>query len=114
MVLFFTKNDGKDIKGTNEIWFYDLKPKRSLGKKNPLNSDDLAEFLAFLPERKDSECSWVVDMDDVDQATWDLTPNNPNAPEQAALREPKVILDEMRALEAKNRELLDSIEALLS
>ena len=94
--------------------FYDLAARRSLGKKNPLNDNDLKEFLAFQKERKESEKSWTLNMDDVDDKTWDLSPKNPNAPEQEKLREPRVILEEMRALDAENKDLFASIEKLLS
>lgn len=114
VVLYFTKNDGSGQGGTDSIWFYDLQPGRSLGKKNPLNDNDLKEFLAFQKERKESEKSWTLNMDDVDDKTWDLSPKNPNAPEQEKLREPLVILEEMRALDAENKDLFASIEKLLS
>jgi type I restriction enzyme M protein len=38
--LFFEKGPP-----TREIWFYQLDPGRNLGKTNPLNDDDLAEFV---------------------------------------------------------------------
>lgn len=30
---------------TRKIWYYELDPGRNLGKTNPLNDDDLAEFV---------------------------------------------------------------------
>ncbi|WP_140126845.1 class I SAM-dependent DNA methyltransferase, partial [Vibrio parahaemolyticus] len=40
VVLFFRKGEP-----TKNIWFYQLDPGRSLGKKNPLNDNDLKEFV---------------------------------------------------------------------
>ena len=40
VVLFFEKGAP-----TRDIWYYQLDPGRSLGKTNPLNDDDLAEFV---------------------------------------------------------------------
>ncbi len=40
VVLFFTKGEP-----TQKTWFYQLDPGRSLGKTNPLNDDDLKEFV---------------------------------------------------------------------
>ncbi len=40
VVLFFEKGAP-----TRKIWFYQLDPGRNLGKTNPLNDDDLAEFV---------------------------------------------------------------------
>ena len=41
VVLFFEKGAP-----TRKIWYYQLDPGRNLGKTNPLNDDDLAEFVA--------------------------------------------------------------------
>jgi hypothetical protein len=40
VVLFFEKG-----KATKETWFYQLNLDRNLGKTNPLNEQDLAEFV---------------------------------------------------------------------
>jgi type I restriction enzyme M protein len=42
VVLFFEKGTK-----TRRIWYYQLDPGRNLGKTNPLNDADLAEFVAF-------------------------------------------------------------------
>ena len=50
VVLFFEKG-----KPTKKVWYYQLDPGRSLGKTNPLNDDDLAEFVALQKTHADSE-----------------------------------------------------------
>ncbi len=42
VVLFFQKGEP-----TRSIWYYQLEPGRSLGKTNPLNDGDLAEFVGL-------------------------------------------------------------------
>src|SRR3989449_3571336 len=42
VVVFFEKGSK-----TRKIWYYQLDPGRNLGKTNPLNDDDLAEFVAL-------------------------------------------------------------------
>src|ERR1700733_8045381 len=42
VVLFFEKGAP-----TRKIWYYQLDPGRNLGKTNPLNNDDLTEFVAL-------------------------------------------------------------------
>ena len=42
VVLFFEKGAP-----TRKIWFYKLDPGRTLGKTNPLNDDDLKDFVAL-------------------------------------------------------------------
>src|SRR4051812_40380883 len=61
VVLFFDKGAP-----TRNIWFYKLEPGRNLGKTNPLNDDDLKEFVAFQYRFADSERSWTVDAKDID------------------------------------------------
>ena len=41
VVLFFDKGAP-----TRKVWYYQLDPGRSLGKTNPLNDDDLKDFVA--------------------------------------------------------------------
>ena len=56
VVLFFEKGES-----TRKIWYYQLDPGRSLGKTNPLNDDDLADFVEKQQTFADSEQSWTVD-----------------------------------------------------
>lgn len=45
----------------------------------------------------------------IDQSTFDLSVKNPNTPEEAPLRKPKVILKEMKALDKESATILNSI-----
>jgi type I restriction enzyme M protein len=98
---------------TAKIWYYQLDPGRSLGKTNPLNDDDLGEFVEFQQIFKVSERSWLVDVKDIDRETFDLSVKNPNAPEEDPLREPGEILAEISALDAESAEILESIGGML-
>ena len=108
VVLFFEKG-----KKTKNIWYYQLNPGRNMGKTNPLNEKDLAEFRDLFTKRSESENSWLVDIKDVDAETYDLSVKNPNAPEEAPLRAPEDILTEMQTLDAETNEILQSIKELL-
>ena len=108
VVLFFEKGAP-----TRKIWFYQLDPGRSLGKTNPLNDDDLAEFVKLQKTFADSEQSWTVDAKDVDAESFDLSVKNPNAPEADPLRSPEDILDEIQALDAEAAEVLAGIRGML-
>ena len=61
----------------------------------------------------DSENSWTVNMKDIDQSTFDLSVKNPNKKEEAALRSPKEILEEIKALDEESAEILNSILELI-
>jgi len=94
---------------TEKIWYYKLEPGRSLGKTNALNDEDLAEFVALQETFAESDKSWLVDVADVDEETFDLSVKNPNAPEKDPLREPWEILEEIAALDAESAEILAGI-----
>ena len=108
VVLFFEKGAP-----TQKVWFYQLDPGRSLGKTNPLNDKDLAEFVALQKTFADSPRSWCVDIADMDRTTFDLSVKNPNGGEIAAHRSPLEIMDEIAALDAESAEVLQTIKGLL-
>lgn len=108
VVLFFEKG-----KPTQKVWFYSLNLNRNLGKTNPLNEKDLAEFIELQKTFADSENSWTVNVKDIDQSTFDLSVKNPNKKEEAALRPPQAILEEMKALDEESAEILNSILELI-
>ena len=108
VVLFFEKGAP-----TKRIWYYALDPGRSLGKTNPLNDDDLAEFVKLQKKFADSDKSWTVKRAAIDEKTFDLSVKNPNAPEAEALRSPEEIIDDMLARDAETAEILAGIRAML-
>ena len=63
VVLFFEKGAP-----TRKIWFYKLDAGRNLGKTNPLNDDDLKDFVALQAKFKDSANSWTVDVKSIDKS----------------------------------------------
>jgi type I restriction enzyme M protein len=108
VVLFFEKGSS-----TKKTWFYQLNLDRNLGKTNPLNEKDLAEFIEFQKTQKESENSWTVNIVDLDQSTLDLSAKNPNTPEETPLRQPAEILKNMTELDKESAEILNSISELI-
>lgn len=108
VVLFFVKGEP-----TQKVWYYKLDPGRNLGKTNPLNDEDLGEFVKLQATFADSPKSWTVNAADVDTATYDLSVKNPNGGEEVTLRSPVEILDEIAALDAESAEVLATIRGLL-
>jgi len=107
-VLFFEKGAP-----TRDIWYYQLDPGRSLGKTNPLNDDDLAEFIELQRARPNGPQSWIVNRADLDEDTFDLSVKNPNAPEAEALRSPEEIIADMLARDAETVQILEDIRGML-
>ena len=108
VVLFFEKGAP-----TRKVWYYQLDPGRNLGKTNPLNDDDLAEFVKLQKTFADSPKSWSVDSKTIDQTTFDLSVKNPNGGEEITHRNPEEIMDEIAALDAESANILGNIKALL-
>ncbi len=108
IVLFFEKGAP-----TRKVWYYQLDPGRNMGKTNPLNDNDLAEFIALQKTFADSPKSWSVDVATIDTATCDLSVKNPNGGEAIAHRSPQEIMDEIAALDAESAGVLASIRALV-
>ena len=108
VVLFFDKGAP-----TRKVWYYQLDPGRNMGKTNPLNDNDLADFVVRQKMSADSEQSWAVDVADIDLVTFDLSAKNPSGGDEVALRSPQDILDEIAALDAESAEILQSIRELL-
>ena len=108
VVLFFEKGAP-----TRKTWYYQLDPGRNMGKTNPLNDNDLKEFVELQASFGDSENSWTVEFEDIDQESFDLSTKNPNTPEEAPLREPIEILDAIAALDEEAAEVLAGIRGML-
>ncbi len=108
VVLFFEKGSA-----TKKVWFYQLNLDRNLGKTNALNEKDLAEFIELQKTKADSENSWSINIKDIDQNTFDLSAKNPNKKEEAALRQPQQILEEMKDLDEESAAILNSILELI-
>ena len=108
VVLFFEKGAP-----TRNTWYYQLDPGRNMGKTNPLNDADLAEFVELQKTFADSPKSWSVAAASIDPATYDLSVKNPNGGEAVVHRSPQEIMDEIAALDAESAEVLQSIRTLL-
>ena len=83
-----------------------------MGKTNPLNDKDLAEFIELQKTFGESDQAWIVNSDEIDTSLRSSI-KNPNAEEEAPLRSPTEILDEIERLDEESREILKKIRALL-
>ncbi|HEY6464529.1 MAG TPA: N-6 DNA methylase [Candidatus Acidoferrales bacterium] len=108
VVLFFDKGAP-----TRKIWYSQLDPGRTLGKTNPLNDDDLKEFIHLQPKRADSPKSWTVDAKTIDEETFDVSVKNPNRNIEVKHRAPKEILDEIAMLDGEVARALEVVRGLL-
>ena len=108
VVLFFEKGTP-----TRKVWYYQLNLDRNLGKTNALSENDLAELVAIQEAKANSDNSWTIEVSKIDTGTYDLSTKNPNKKEEESFREPRQILDEMKALDKESSEILTSILKLI-
>lgn len=127
VVLFFEKGAPSTGSGqaTKKVWFYQLNLERNLGKTNPLNENDLADFVklfasrtsatgAIAAEGPETPNSWNVDATKVTElAEVDLSVKNPHKQADSALRDPLTILDEMKSLDEESAKILKAIKGML-
>ena len=93
VVLFFEKGAP-----TRKVWYYSLDPGRNMGKTNPLNDADLAEFIELQKTFADSPKSWSVDVRSLSVAEgYDLSVKNPDGGEEIIHRSPLDIMAEIAA-----------------
>ena len=90
-----------------------------MGKTNPLNDADLAEFIALQKTFADSPKSWSVNTFALIHEPsrmvegYDLSVKNPNGNEKVAHRSPQDIMAEIAALDVESAQALAGIKALL-
>ncbi len=108
VVLFFAKGEP-----TKNIWYYQLDPGRNMGKTNPLNDEDMKEFVALQKTKPETEKSWSIKVANLNAITCDLGVKNPNKPEDVSLRTPQSILDEIQALDIETNDILSTIKELI-
>jgi type I restriction enzyme M protein len=108
VVLFFEKGAP-----TQKVWFYQLDVGRNMGKTNPLNDNDLKDFVIQQKTFAETKQSWSVNISDVVQSSWDLSVKNPNKNDEVILREPSAIIEEIIALDKESGAILGSIRELL-
>ena len=109
VVLFFEKGAP-----TRKVWFYQLDPGRNMGKTNPLNDDDLVEFVELQKTFADSAQSWSVDVaEHRHRRPTTCRSRTRTAATRSRTRSPQEILDEIAALDAESAEVLATIRELL-
>jgi type I restriction enzyme M protein len=96
------------------VWFYQLDPGRNLGKTNPLNDDDLADFVKLQKTYADSPKSWSVEAKSINKGSFDLSVKNPNGGAEVTHRSPQEIMEEIAALDDESAGVLKDIRRLVA
>jgi len=102
-IIFFTKGSP-----TDRVWYYDLSDIK-ISKTTPLTSEHFEEFFRLLPRLADSEKSWSVTRQQIEENGYDLKAVNPNF----RVRQDDRSLNELlRLIEKQNRGIQVDLQAL--
>ena len=82
-----------------------------MGKTNPLNGEDLTEFVEISKSQELSDNNWLVDVSNINTETWDLTVNNPNSVEEVDNRTQAEIIAEIEELDAQAAQALKALRS---
>lgn len=104
-ILFFEKG-----RRTERIWYYDLSDIK-VGKRNPFTLDRFEEFFRLLPERADSDRSWTVERQALEDRGLDLKAVNPNRKVEQDTRTPQELIS---LIEEKQSEIMAALAELKS
>ncbi len=108
VVLFFEKG-----KPTEYLWYYQLNVERNIGKTNPLNENDLEDFIKLSKKQSSTDNSWTINIDKVDTKIFDLSVKNPNKVEMIDNRSPEEIISEIEILDKQSLEKFKNIKGLI-
>ena len=105
-VIFFDRNGS-----TSEIYYYEVNLPSKLTKNKPIQNEHFAEFLACWQERKLTDNSWLVNVNDIKD--YDISAKNPNKAEAVAHVSPLELVATIKQNNAQIDELMTEIEAIL-
>jgi type I restriction enzyme M protein len=115
IVLFFQKGTP-----TKNIWYYQLEIERSLGKNNPLNDNDLKDFLSKYKDNNISLNSWFLEIEHVNKKSYDLSVSNPNKQIEVINILPNELISDINKIDEDSKNLISddffktTIDSLLS
>jgi type I restriction enzyme M protein len=99
-LLFFDKTGP-----TKEIWYYELQGDYT--KAKPVKDEDLVDCFEKWKERKISENSWIVPVEEIVENGYDLTARNPSKKEEEGYPEPEKLVE---SVIEKERQILEILE----
>lgn len=103
-LLFFARGEP-----TERIWYYDLSD-LNVTKKQPLTPQHFDEFFRLLPERAESERSWYVSMEEIEERNYDLKAVNPNKRIVEDTRTPEELISTIDSLGGEISEALAALK----
>jgi type I restriction enzyme M protein len=119
-VLLFTKTNSG---GTDKVWFYDMQADGfSLDdKRNSVSQNDIPDIIdrfnniAYETERLRTDKSFLVSFAEIQDNKYDLSINRYKEViyEQKTYEKPSIIIEQIEALDAERKELMEQLKVLL-
>jgi type I restriction enzyme M protein len=105
-VIFF------DRKGsTSDIFYYEVNPPYKLTKNKPIQYDHFKEFLDIWEDRKLTDNSWIVNVNDIKD--FDISAKNSNKIEVIEHKSPIELVTNIKDNNNEINSLMDEIESIL-
>ena len=105
-VLFFERKGS-----TSEIFYYEINLEKKLTKNRPIQNEHFKEFLEVWRERKLTDNSWIVNVNDI--VDYDISAKNPNSVEVVEHKEPLEIVQSIKANGVEIEKIMGEIEEIL-
>jgi type I restriction enzyme M protein len=105
-VVFFDRNGS-----TSDIFYYEVTPEKKLTKNRPIQYEHFKEFIATWKERKLTDNSWIVNVNDIKE--YDISAKNPNNVEVVEHKAPLEIVKSIKENNAQIDGLMDEIKEIL-
>jgi len=96
---------------TKEIWYYELQGDYT--KAKPIKDEDLIDCFEKWKDRKISENSWIVPVEEVVKNGYDLTAKNPTKKMEVQYPEPEKIVKSVLEQEQKVIKILEELHEIL-
>ncbi len=105
-VIFFDR-DGS----TTDIFYYEINLKNKLTKNKPIQFEHFDEFLNIWQERKLTDNSWIVNVNDIKD--YDISAKNPNKNETVVHKSPLELVNEIKENSKAIDKLISDVELIL-
>ena len=110
-LLFFTKGEP-----TTKIWYFEHpypEGYKAYSKTRPMRFEEFAPEIAWWENRRESEQSWCVSIDEIRARGYNLDFKNPNAPELTH-EDPDVLLERFEQARAQASSIREELKSALA
>ncbi len=105
-VLFFNRNGS-----TSDIYYYEVNPPYKLTKNKPINNEHFKDFLECWDDRKETDNSWIVNINDIKD--YDISAKNPNNIKVIVHKSPIKLVENIKDNNKQIDNLMAEIESIL-